>query len=106
MIQYLSNPRGGGGSSKQIEANNDRYMTSFVQMPRIQCWKCNEYGHTKKDCPKKKKENEARSNTQVGGEGGVRPMQSTGRSPRNTEVTAWNGVQLNFPRIYEEEEGE
>jgi hypothetical protein len=106
MIQYLTNHQGGGGSSKQIEAKKDGYMTSFAQTPRVQCWKCNECGHTKKDCPKKKKENEARSNTQVGGKGGGCPIQSSGRSPSNAKVTAWNGAQLNYPRVYEEEEGE
>ena len=91
MVQYLNNRRGGGGSSKQIEANKDGMMTSFAQTSRVQCWKCNEYGHTKKDCPKKKQGNEARTNAQVEAEGGVR-IQSTGRS--NAGPTAWNGAQL------------
>ena len=93
VIQHLNNRRGGGGSSKQIEANKDGHITSFAQTSRVQCWKCNECGHTKKDCQKKKQGNEARSNAQVGSEGGVR-IQSTGRSPSDAEATAWNGAQL------------
>ena len=67
-LHMLTNRRGDGNlASKRREAERDgeEVLTSFHQQARrIKCWKCNEYGHTKSQCPlltdKRKKESEER----------------------------------------------
>ena len=67
MLHMLTNRRGDGNlAAQRRDAERDGVMvTSFIQQSRrIKCWKCNEFGHAKNECPllskKEKKESEER----------------------------------------------
>ena len=91
MLQLLSNRRGGGGSSKQVDAIRDGIQaTSFMQRKNIKCWKCGKEGHVARECPKRKnkRRDEADDDSTESGDSAA-----SGRSNTGTRV-GWSGLQV------------